>query len=30
VTGSDRSMELANGFGDWNLSFADYREGSAL
>ena len=28
--GSDRPMELANGFGDWNLSFADYREGSAL
>jgi lipoprotein-anchoring transpeptidase ErfK/SrfK len=30
VTGSDRSMELSNGFGDWNLSFAQYREGSAL
>lgn len=30
VTGTDRSMELANGFGDWNLSWADYQEGSAL
>lgn len=30
VTGTDRPMELANGFGDWNLSWADYREGSAL
>jgi lipoprotein-anchoring transpeptidase ErfK/SrfK len=30
VTGTDRSMELANGYGDWNLSWADYREGSAL
>ncbi len=28
--GSDRSMTLTNGFGDWNLSFADYRAGSAL
>ena len=30
VTGSDRAMELANGFGDWNLSWADYQKGSAL
>jgi lipoprotein-anchoring transpeptidase ErfK/SrfK len=30
VTGSDRPMELSNGLGDWNLSFAEYREGSAL
>lgn len=29
-TGTDRPMTLTNGFGDWNLSFADYREGSAL
>ncbi|QIK66047.1 L,D-transpeptidase [Nocardioides sp. HDW12B] len=30
VTGTDRPMELSNGFGDWNLSWADYQEGSAL
>lgn len=30
VVGSDRYMELANGFGDWNLSWADYKQGSAL
>ena len=30
VTGTDRPMELANGFGDWNLSWADYQDGSAL
>jgi lipoprotein-anchoring transpeptidase ErfK/SrfK len=30
VTGTDRSMELANGYGDWNLSWADYKQGSAL
>jgi lipoprotein-anchoring transpeptidase ErfK/SrfK len=29
-TGTQRDMTLTNGFGDWNLSFADYREGSAL
>lgn len=29
-TGTDRPMTLENGYGDWNLSFADYREGSAL
>src|SRR3990170_759074 len=30
VTGSDRQMTLYNGYGDWNLDFADYRTGSAL
>ena len=29
-TGTDRPMELSNGYGDWNLSFAEYAEGSAL
>jgi lipoprotein-anchoring transpeptidase ErfK/SrfK len=29
-TGTDRPMTLANGFGDWNLSVADYAAGSAL
>ncbi|MFT3871367.1 MAG: Ig-like domain-containing protein [Nocardioides sp.] len=29
-TGTDRWMTLTNGYGDWNLSFADYRQGSAL
>lgn len=30
VTGTERRMTLENGFGDWNLSFRDYRQGSAL
>jgi lipoprotein-anchoring transpeptidase ErfK/SrfK len=30
VTGSDRSMEPTNGWGDWNVSWRDYRQGSAL
>jgi lipoprotein-anchoring transpeptidase ErfK/SrfK len=30
VEGSDRPMELTNGFGDWNLAWSDYRAGSAL
>ena len=30
VTGSNRPMTLDNGFGDWNASFAAYRQGSAL
>ena len=30
VTGSDRSMTLENGYGDWNLSVADWKAGSAL
>jgi lipoprotein-anchoring transpeptidase ErfK/SrfK len=29
-TGTDRQMELTNGYGDWNESFAQYRQGSAL
>ncbi len=29
-TGTDRSMTLDNGYGDWNLPYPDYREGSAL
>ncbi len=29
-TGSGRFMTLDNGWGDWNLSFADYAKGSAL
>jgi hypothetical protein len=30
VSGSDRGMEPTNGYGDWNVSWRDYREGSAL
>lgn len=30
VTGSDRRMSLYNGYGDWNASFEEYAEGSAL
>jgi lipoprotein-anchoring transpeptidase ErfK/SrfK len=29
-TGSTKMMTLTNGYGDWNVSFADYRQGSAL
>ncbi len=29
-TGTDRPMTPTNGYGDWNLSFKDYREGSAV
>jgi lipoprotein-anchoring transpeptidase ErfK/SrfK len=29
-TGTDRPMTLRNGYGDWNLSFADWKAGSAL
>jgi lipoprotein-anchoring transpeptidase ErfK/SrfK len=29
-TGTDRPMTLTNGYGDWNASFAEWREGSAL
>jgi lipoprotein-anchoring transpeptidase ErfK/SrfK len=29
-TGTDRGTDLTNGFGDWNDSFSDYRNGSAL
>jgi lipoprotein-anchoring transpeptidase ErfK/SrfK len=28
--GTDRPMTLENGYGDWNLDFATYAEGSAL
>jgi lipoprotein-anchoring transpeptidase ErfK/SrfK len=28
--GTDKPMDLTNGFGDWNASFADYRSGSAI
>ena len=30
TTGTDRGMEWDNGFGDWNLSWAEYQKGSAL
>ena len=30
VVGTDRQMTLTNGYGDWNLSFAAYKQGSAL
>lgn len=30
VSGSNRSMTLENGYGDWNLSVADWKSGSAL
>jgi lipoprotein-anchoring transpeptidase ErfK/SrfK len=29
-TGTDRAMTMTNGFGDWNVSFAEYKAGSAL
>lgn len=29
-TGTDKPMTMTNGFGDWNIPFADYRAGSAL
>jgi lipoprotein-anchoring transpeptidase ErfK/SrfK len=29
-TGTDRWMTLDNGYGDWNLSFPDWKSGSAL
>ena len=28
-TGTTRQMTLSNGFGDWNLPFAEYAKGSA-
>ena len=30
VTGTQRPLETGNGWTDWNSSFAEYREGSAL
>ncbi len=29
-TGTDRSIEPGNGYSDWNLSWAEYKQGSAL
>lgn len=29
-TGTDKPMTLTNGYGDWNESFQEYRQGSAL
>jgi lipoprotein-anchoring transpeptidase ErfK/SrfK len=29
-TGTNRPQEVTNGYGDWNLSYRDYRKGSAL
>jgi lipoprotein-anchoring transpeptidase ErfK/SrfK len=28
--GTDRPMEVTNGYGDWNMSYKDYQKGSAL
>jgi lipoprotein-anchoring transpeptidase ErfK/SrfK len=30
VTGTNREMEPGNGYTDWNVSFKEYKEGSAL
>ena len=30
TTGTDHRMESFNGFGDWNMSWAEYQKGSAL
>jgi lipoprotein-anchoring transpeptidase ErfK/SrfK len=30
VTGTDRGMEPTNGYGDWNVPWRDYKNGSAL
>jgi lipoprotein-anchoring transpeptidase ErfK/SrfK len=30
VVGSDRPMEPTNGYGDWNVSWSEYKAGSAL
>jgi lipoprotein-anchoring transpeptidase ErfK/SrfK len=29
-TGTDRQMDLTNGYGDWNEPFSQYKQGSAL
>ena len=29
-TGSDRPMTLTNGYGDWNESYSQWKQGSAL
>lgn len=30
TTGTDRPMEATNGYGDWNVPWAEYKKGSAL
>jgi len=30
TTGTSRQMELGNGYGDWNVSYSKYKQGSAL
>jgi hypothetical protein len=30
VSGTGRGLEPGNGYTDWNISFADFKEGSAL
>jgi lipoprotein-anchoring transpeptidase ErfK/SrfK len=30
TTGTDKPMEFGNGYGDWNMSFQNYKHGSAL
>ncbi|HEY5845531.1 MAG TPA: Ig-like domain-containing protein [Microlunatus sp.] len=30
TTGSSKGMELGNGYGDWNVSYNQYKKGSAL
>jgi lipoprotein-anchoring transpeptidase ErfK/SrfK len=30
TTGTSRHMEYGNGYGDWNMSYAKYKKGSAL
>ena len=30
VTGTDRQMTVENGYGDWNVPFREYKQGSAL
>ena len=30
TTGTSRYMELGNGYGDWNISYKQYRKGSAV
>jgi lipoprotein-anchoring transpeptidase ErfK/SrfK len=30
TTGTSRQMELGNGYGDWNLAYSKYKQGSAL
>ena len=30
TTGTSRQMELGNGYGDWNVAYSKYKQGSAL